>query len=119
MRLGEQEYSFGKIDVVVGLVCVAHSQGTVMGCNPELISAFLDSELDSVILTEVMDHLLRCEECGLVLNKLATVKSAVSDRFFLPDPEDLTGSVMSAISNERMGSPSGGMISFLKKIGIS
>ncbi|MEO5329035.1 MAG: hypothetical protein H7829_12425 [Magnetococcus sp. THC-1_WYH] len=90
-----------------------------MGCNPELISAFLDSELDSVILTEVMDHLLRCDTCGRTLDRLAAVKSAVSDRFFLPDPEDLTGSVMSAISNECMGSPSGGMMAFLKKIGIS
>ncbi|MBF0131919.1 MAG: hypothetical protein HQL75_04955 [Magnetococcales bacterium] len=90
-----------------------------MGCNPELVSALLDSELDSVILTEVMDHVLRCEECARLLNKLAVVKSAISDRFFLPDPEDLTGSVMSAISNERMGSPSGGMMAFLKKIGVS
>ncbi|MBF0145091.1 MAG: zf-HC2 domain-containing protein [Magnetococcales bacterium] len=89
-----------------------------MGCNPELVSAFLDGELDRVIVGSVTQHLLECEECCRTINKLAAVKGGLSERFVLCQPEDLTHSVMSAISNERIGPPSGGMMAFLKNIGF-
>ncbi|HIJ84794.1 MAG: putative transrane anti-sigma factor [Magnetococcales bacterium] len=90
-----------------------------MGCNPELVSAFLDGELDRVIVGAVTDHLMVCEECCRTLDKLASVKWAVSDKFILSRPEDLTSSVMSVISNDRVGPSSGGMAAFLKKVGFT
>ncbi|MBF0110121.1 MAG: zf-HC2 domain-containing protein [Magnetococcales bacterium] len=90
-----------------------------MGCNPELVSAFLDGELDGIIVNSVTEHLLVCDHCCRTLDRMATIKGGVGDRFMLCHPEDLTNSVMSAISNERIGPPSRGMMAFLKKIGFT
>lgn len=73
-----------------------------MSCNPELVSAFIDGELESVIVGTVTSHLLHCDDCCRTMSRLAMVQGAVSDKFALCYPEDLTRSVMLAINNEKM-----------------
>ncbi|MBF0453824.1 MAG: hypothetical protein HQL72_03280 [Magnetococcales bacterium] len=73
-----------------------------MSCNPELVSAFIDGELESVIVGSVTNHLLKCDDCCRTMGHLAMVQGAVSEQFALCDPEDLTRSIMLAISNEKM-----------------
>lgn len=84
-----------------------------MTCNPELVSAFLDGELDTIILNHVTRHLLECEECRKTLSRLAQVRDALTDHYTLSDPEAFTSSIMTAIHNERTvsGSPSRGPLS--------
>lgn len=71
-------------------------------CNPELVSAFLDGELDKIILSAVTDHLLSCDSCRKLLTSLTQVRDSVSDCFTLRDPETFTLSVMTAIANDRV-----------------
>ncbi len=73
-----------------------------MSCNPELVSAFLDGELEPIILGPVTKHLLKCDDCCRTMGMMAQVSSALSDRFALCDPENMTMAVMSAINNERI-----------------
>ncbi|MBF0434086.1 MAG: zf-HC2 domain-containing protein [Magnetococcales bacterium] len=89
-----------------------------MSCNPELVSAFLDNELDSVIVGAVTEHLLSCDDCVQTMTRLAAVKAVMSDKFMVHDPEGLTLSVMNVVTNDRTAPPSNGMMSFLKKLGI-
>ncbi|MBF0126796.1 MAG: zf-HC2 domain-containing protein [Magnetococcales bacterium] len=74
-------------------------------CNPELVSAFLDNELDQIILGRVTRHLMHCDHCCKIMSRLAQVRDAVAEKFTLCDPESLTQSVMLAISNEKSISP--------------
>lgn len=89
-----------------------------MACNPELVSAFLDNELDQVIVGTVTEHLLSCDECVRTMTRLAAVKVVVTDRFMVHNPEDLALSVMNVLTNDRIAPPTNGMVSFLKKLGI-
>ncbi|MBF0310913.1 MAG: hypothetical protein HQL56_15440 [Magnetococcales bacterium] len=73
-----------------------------MSCNPELVSAFLDGELEKIIMGRVVNHLTRCDACCRTLSRLAAVRDAVSGHFALPNGEALTHSVMVAISNEQI-----------------
>ena len=89
-------------------------------CNPELVSAYLDGELDGIIVKTVTKHLLKCESCQQLLGVLAGVRSSVKDHFraveaspkdgsssdssdyigpVLEDSEGLTSSIMDAIGN--------------------
>ncbi len=76
-----------------------------MSCNPELVSAFLDGELEPIILGPVTKHLLKCDDCCRTMGMMAQLRSALADRFMLSDPEHMTHSVMTAINNERVDSP--------------
>lgn len=78
---------------------------TTKECNPELVSAFLDGELDQIILGHVTRHLMNCEECCRTMSRLVQVRDAVADQFTLCEPERLTQSVMMAIRNEKSISP--------------
>ncbi|MBF0381363.1 MAG: hypothetical protein HQL69_10115 [Magnetococcales bacterium] len=73
-----------------------------MSCNPELVSAFIDGELESVIIGTVTNHLLKCDDCCQTMGRLAMVQGAIAEKFALCHPEDLTRSIMSAISNEKV-----------------
>jgi hypothetical protein len=76
-----------------------------MSCNPELVSAFLDEELDPVIIDTVTRHLLNCDDCLKTLSELAFARVILSThparRCPLPDPERTTTAIMSAIRNEK------------------
>ncbi|MGN7613753.1 anti-sigma factor family protein [Magnetococcales bacterium HHB-1] len=71
-----------------------------MECNAELISAFLDGELDTVIYKKVVDHLLECDRCCRTLANLAMVRDALQEGFSLADPEEMTASIMTAVTND-------------------
>lgn len=73
-----------------------------MGCSPELVSAFLDGELDRVILGSVTDHLLGCDDCCQMMSQLAQIRDGMADHFVLDNPEGMTQSVMMAIRNEKV-----------------
>ncbi|MBF0180678.1 MAG: hypothetical protein HQM03_11710 [Magnetococcales bacterium] len=74
-------------------------------CNPELVSAFLDDELDQIIVGMVARHLVQCDHCRKTMSRLAQVRDAVAEKFAWCDPEEMTRSVMMAISNEKSHSP--------------
>ncbi|MBF0588416.1 MAG: zf-HC2 domain-containing protein [Magnetococcales bacterium] len=69
-------------------------------CHPELVSAFLDAELNGKLMRLVTKHLLTCESCCRLLSDLARARDALRGRCTLPDPEGLTGSVMAALNDE-------------------
>lgn len=71
-----------------------------MSCNPELVSAFLDGELDDIIVDSVAQHLIKCDGCCRTLSLMAQVRDAVAGRLAIRDPERLTASIMAAISGE-------------------
>ncbi|MBF0357775.1 MAG: hypothetical protein HQL70_04150 [Magnetococcales bacterium] len=73
-----------------------------MSCDPELVSAFIDGELESVIIGSVTKHLLKCDKCCKTMGRMAMVQEAVSEKYALCYPEELTNSIMSAISNEKI-----------------
>ena len=89
-----------------------------MSCNPELVSAFIDGELESVIIGTVTNHLLKCDDCCRTMGRLAMVQEAVSEKFALCHPEDLTQSVMSAINNEKISAPQSRLQKRLLRFGI-
>jgi anti-sigma factor RsiW len=89
-----------------------------MSCNPELVSAFIDGELESVIVGSVTNHLLKCDDCCRTMGKLAMIQGAVSEKFALCHPEDLTQSVMQAISNEKMSPPQNRLHKRLVRFGV-
>jgi anti-sigma factor RsiW len=68
-----------------------------MNCNPELVSAFLDGELEPVIYKAVIKHLMVCPRCRQTLSQLAQAREVVTSAFTLPDPERLTANVMAAL----------------------
>lgn len=87
-------------------------------CNPELVSAFLDNELDQIIVGLVAKHLLRCDDCCKTMSRLAQISSVVSGQFALCEPETLTQSVMLAISNEKSISPRDRLTDRFTRFGI-
>ncbi|MBF0438895.1 MAG: hypothetical protein HQL93_07205 [Magnetococcales bacterium] len=87
-------------------------------CNPELVSAFLDNELERIIIGRVAKHLLHCDHCCHTMSRLASVRDAVSEQFALCEPELLTQSVMMAIRNEKSTSPRDRMRDKLLRFGI-
>ncbi|MBF0622139.1 MAG: hypothetical protein HQL54_09445 [Magnetococcales bacterium] len=68
-----------------------------MSCNPELVSAYLDGEVEDILAKPLTDHLLKCDHCQQMLARLARIKDSIAENFQLPDPEGLTSSVMSAL----------------------
>lgn len=76
-----------------------------MSCNQELVSAFLDGELDTVILKKVTRHLLECNGCCQSLTSMAQASDSLREHYLIPDPEGFTLSVMNAISNEKVHRP--------------
>ncbi|MEO5332612.1 MAG: hypothetical protein H7839_11355 [Magnetococcus sp. YQC-5] len=74
-------------------------------CNPELVSAFLDNELDRIIVGRFTRHLLDCDHCCQTMSRLVQVRDAVAEKFALCEPETLTQSVMMAICNEKSTFP--------------
>lgn len=89
-----------------------------MSCDMELVSAFLDGELDRVILGTVTNHLLRCDHCCRTMGRLAAVRDALAEKFALCYPEELTQSVMSAISNEKIAPVQSRLRRRLLKFGV-
>ncbi|WP_158089351.1 anti-sigma factor family protein [Magnetofaba australis] len=73
-----------------------------MECNPEMVSAFLDDELDDQTRRSLAEHLLECERCCVLLAKLSALRAALFDRFILPDPEAMTRSIMARITGASM-----------------
>ncbi|ABK44312.1 putative transmembrane anti-sigma factor [Magnetococcus marinus MC-1] len=70
-----------------------------MECNPELVSAFLDGELEPVIRDAFIEHLLVCPECQILLAALGQLKGYMSGSCALDNPEDLTQRIMMTIHN--------------------
>lgn len=70
-----------------------------MQCNPELVSAFIDGELEDILVEPVVNHLTVCTQCRQMLSALANARDAVVEKFALPDTESVPLSVMSAIRN--------------------
>ncbi|MBF0401462.1 MAG: hypothetical protein HQL80_07130 [Magnetococcales bacterium] len=74
-----------------------------MTCNPELVSAFLDGELEPIILPPVVAHLLKCDHCCQTMSWLAQVKDSLAEgQLMWQDPEEMTQSIMGAIRNEKI-----------------
>lgn len=71
-------------------------------CDLELVSAFLDGELDYVVLGTVTSHLLECENCCQTMGWFVQVRDCVSDGFVFHDSEEMTQSVMMALKNEKV-----------------
>ncbi|MBF0426503.1 MAG: sigma-E factor negative regulatory protein [Magnetococcales bacterium] len=68
-----------------------------MNCDHEMISAYLDGELDAALLDSVTSHLLDCAECCRQFNDLARARDAIQTNCLVPDPEGIVASVMAAI----------------------
>ncbi|MBF0184246.1 MAG: zf-HC2 domain-containing protein [Magnetococcales bacterium] len=89
-----------------------------MACNPELVSAFLDGELETVILRPVVAHLLQCDHCCQTMGWLAQVKEGVAGNPHWYDAEDLTQSIMGAIRNEKVFSSHQRIFDRLRRFGV-
>lgn len=87
-------------------------------CNPELVSAFLDDELDRIILGRVTRHLVHCDDCCRTMGRLAQIRDAFAGRFVLCEPEEMVQSVMMAIRNEKSTSPRERLRDRLLRFGI-
>lgn len=86
-----------------------------MCCDLELVSAFLDGELDRTVLGVVTHHLLQCDDCCQNMGQLARVKDGIADRFVLRNPEEMTQSVMMAIQNDKVAPHTGPRTQRLKR----
>ncbi|MBF0620981.1 MAG: zf-HC2 domain-containing protein [Magnetococcales bacterium] len=71
-----------------------------MECNPELLSAFLDDELDPETNAKLIEHLLECEECQQLLAKLSQARVALSDSPTLFECEPMVNQIMGPITNQ-------------------
>ncbi len=89
-----------------------------MSCNPELVSAFLDGELEPIILKPVVVHLLRCDHCCQTMGWLAQVKSKVAGYPDWSDPEEQTQSIMGAIKNEKVYTGRQRLFGRLRRFGV-
>ncbi|MBF0188421.1 MAG: zf-HC2 domain-containing protein [Magnetococcales bacterium] len=74
-------------------------------CDFELVSAFLDGEIDHSLVRPLTEHLRECEACRQLLVHLAQAQEAVMNAFLIPDPESLTASVMAAIEADEAENP--------------
>lgn len=75
------------------------------GCDPELVSAFLDSELDRIIVGHVARHLIHCDHCCRTMGRLAQIRELMAGEAPWFETDAFTESVMLAIRNERSTSP--------------
>jgi hypothetical protein len=88
-----------------------------MACNPELVSAFLDGELEAVILHPVVAHLMQCDHCCQTMGWLAQVKEGIAGHYW-NDGEDLTQSIMGAIRNEKVYARHTSLFDRLRRFGV-
>lgn len=90
-----------------------------MTCEPELVSAFLDGELEPIVLKPVVAHLLRCDTCCQTMGWLAQVKDSVAGYCATwQDPEETTRSIMGAIKNEKIYVGHKRLIDRLRRFGV-
>ncbi|MEO5347154.1 MAG: hypothetical protein H7834_12360 [Magnetococcus sp. YQC-9] len=77
------------------------------GCNPELVSAFLDSELDRIIVGHVARHLIGCDHCCRTMGRMAQLRELMCGEEEMPwfESDAFTESVMLAIRNEKSTTP--------------
>nr|CRH05394.1 conserved protein of unknown function [Candidatus Magnetococcus massalia] len=75
-----------------------------MECNPELVSAFLDGELDDVIVEAFLDHLIECPECQILLASLGELEGFMAGGPILDSPEEMTQGIMMTIRNGEVSS---------------
>ncbi|MBF0153088.1 MAG: sigma-E factor negative regulatory protein [Magnetococcales bacterium] len=76
-----------------------------MSCNHEMISAYLDGELDAGLLDSVTSHLLNCPACCRQFSDLALARDAIQKNCLIPDPEGVISSVMAAIDQNKSHHP--------------
>ncbi|MEG3638927.1 anti-sigma factor family protein [Magnetococcus sp. PR-3] len=89
-----------------------------MECNPELVSAFLDGELEPVIRDAFIEHLLECPECQVLLATLGQLKGYMSGSCALDNPENMTERIMMTIHNgETQAVVEGGRVEYSKSSG--
>ncbi|MEO5348097.1 MAG: hypothetical protein H7836_00375 [Magnetococcus sp. YQC-3] len=89
-----------------------------MSCDPELVSAFLDGELEPVIFKPVVAHLLKCDACCQTMGWLAQVKSGVAGDLEWYDPDEMAQSIMVAIRNEKVYTGHKGLFDRLRRFGV-
>ena len=89
-----------------------------MSCNPELVSAFLDGELEPVIFKPVVTHLLGCDTCCHTMGWLAQVKNGVAGEVEWHDPDEMTQSIMFAIKNEKVYTGHKRLFDRLRRFGV-
>ncbi|MBF0161653.1 MAG: zf-HC2 domain-containing protein [Magnetococcales bacterium] len=90
-----------------------------MSCNPELVSAFLDGELEPIIVRPVLTHLLRCDDCCQTMGWLAQIKETIAVGTLLwQDPEEMTRTIMGAIRNEKVYTGRSGLFGRLRRFGV-
>ncbi|MEO5339891.1 MAG: zf-HC2 domain-containing protein [Magnetococcus sp. MYC-9] len=90
-----------------------------MTCNPELVSAFLDGELEPIIVRPVVAHLLQCDDCCQTMGWLAQVKENIAGGLFWQDPDEMTRSIMGAIKNEKVYAGHTRLFDRLRRFGVS
>lgn len=93
-----------------------------MTCNPELVSAFVDGELEQIILQPVVTHLLKCDTCCQTMGWLVQVKDSVAGHYshysIGQDPEEMTRSIMGVIKNEKIYVGHKRLIDRLRRFGV-
>ncbi|MEO5363967.1 MAG: zf-HC2 domain-containing protein [Magnetococcus sp. DMHC-8] len=89
-----------------------------MSCDPELVSAFLDGELDPIIVNPVVAHLLQCDNCCQTMGWLAQVKHGVAGHAVWQDPEEMTQSIMGLIRNEKVYTGRRRLFDRLRRFGV-
>ncbi|MBF0213697.1 MAG: hypothetical protein HQM00_09045 [Magnetococcales bacterium] len=87
-------------------------------CNPELVSAFLDDELDRIIVGHVARHLIHCDHCCRTMGHLAQIRDVLAGQLPWFESETFTQSVMMAIRNEKITSPRERLLDRLLRFGI-
>ncbi|MBF0626892.1 MAG: hypothetical protein HQL91_01585 [Magnetococcales bacterium] len=87
-------------------------------CNPELVSAFLDNELDPIIVGHVARHLIHCDHCCRTMGRLAQIREVLAGQIPWMESETFTRSVMMAIHNEKIVSPRERLRDRLLRFGI-
>ena len=69
-----------------------------MKCQPELVSALLDDELERAMQARVVRHLLQCPHCRQRLATLGLARELPGGKLWPFDPEALTKAIMKKIS---------------------
>ncbi|MBF0191074.1 MAG: hypothetical protein HQL99_07975 [Magnetococcales bacterium] len=88
-------------------------------CNPELVSAFLDNELDRIIVGHVAKHLIHCDHCCQAMGRLAQIRDLMmAGQLPWFEGERFIQSVMMAINNEKSTSPRERLRDRLLRFGI-
>lgn len=75
------------------------------GCDPELVSAFLDRELDRIIVGHVARHLIHCDHCCRTMGRLAQIRELMAGEAPWFETDAFTEAVMMAIRNEKSATP--------------